>query len=80
MAQLLVNDEQTSLALYLRAALQAAPRKREVFRIQISLKPSFPKPQAQLCHSHRLRTAQFSEPIENGGSDMQLIDLPLERT
>lgn len=31
-----------------------------------------------LCRRHRLRMAQFSEPIQNGGPDMQLIDPSLE--
>lgn len=39
----------------------------------------FPQPQTRLCHSHRLRAAQFGKPIEDGGSDVQLVDLPLKR-
>lgn len=37
------------------------------------------QPQAWLRHSHRLRVAQFSKPVEDGGSDVQLVNLPLER-
>ncbi len=40
----------------------------------------YPKPQTQLCHSHRLRTAQFSEFVQDSCPDMQLIDLALEGT
>lgn len=40
--------------------------------------PGYPCPQTWLCHRHRLRAAQFCEPIQNGGSDMPFIDLSLE--
>lgn len=39
----------------------------------------FPQPQTRLCHSHRLRAAQLGKPIEDGSSDVQLVDLPLKR-
>ena len=44
------------------------------------LRPSHPQPQARLCHSDRLRTAQLCESIEDGGSDVQFVDLALERS
>ena len=39
----------------------------------------FPQPQTWLRNSHRLRAAQFSKPIEDGGLNVQFVDLPLER-
>ena len=39
---------------------------------------SFPWPQTQLRHSDRLRATQFGEPIQNGDTDMQFVDLALE--
>ena len=37
------------------------------------------RPQARLGHSHRLRAARFSRRIKDGGSNVQFVDLPLER-
>ncbi len=49
------------------------------FVAQINLRPKHPKPQTQLCHGHRIRATQLGEPVENGGADVQLHDLPLKR-
>lgn len=43
------------------------------------LQARFSQPQTWLRHSHRLRAAQLSKPIEDRCSNVQLVDLPLER-
>lgn len=39
----------------------------------------FPQPQTWLCHNYRLRETQLSKPIEDIDSNVQFVDLPLER-
>lgn len=41
---------------------------------------SLPLPQAQLCHAHSLRRSQAGKPVEDGCTDLELRDLPIEVT
>ena len=50
------------------------------FVAQLHLRPSFPQPQTQLCHDHRLWRAQVGEAVEDGCTDVELGYLALKRS
>lgn len=54
---------------------------RDIERALLHISPpgQISQPQVWLGHSHRLRADRFSKPIEDGGSNVQFVNLALER-